>query len=80
MTPAVNIGIFYDVQPTASASSIKYIMNPDFEEEIDNHTLGPNEAVIKMPKATYGISFTPNAMTLADVQAILVANPTPTLT
>jgi hypothetical protein len=66
MRPASSIGIFFDI-PTGN---IKYIMNPDYEEEIDLHVLGENEAVFKVPKDFYGISFKSNTMTIADCARI----------
>lgn len=66
MIPAINLGIFYD----KTTGIINSIMNPDFEEEIDAHILQPNEGVLKVSKASLGISSLMSISQIADIVTI----------
>lgn len=64
MTPTAFIGIVY------RDGAIVRIINPTFEEEFDGHAVGPDEILVRVPKAAVGVSTEPDSMTLEDVARI----------
>jgi hypothetical protein len=52
------------------SGEVRRVFNPDFEWELDGHHIGPDEFMLRLKKADYGVAGMRNAMTLAHVHEI----------
>lgn len=69
LAPARLFGVVID----RSSGSVRRIINPDFDVELDLHQVYEGERMLRLRKDACGISRKPDSMTLADVRRIELA-------
>jgi hypothetical protein len=51
--------------------AVRRVFNPDFDFQFAGHHVGPDEFMLRVPKADFGVGLEPNAMTLDQVHRIV---------